>query len=56
MTSHAFRIDGGDRPDRNLIRSGVLRLGWLHFWLLAGTLGGMLALVALVFLISFSAR
>jgi hypothetical protein len=27
----------------------LLQLGWPHFWLLIGILGGMLALVALVF-------
>jgi hypothetical protein len=27
----------------------LLRLGWPHFWLLAGILGGMVALVTLVF-------
>jgi len=31
-------------------RDGVLQLGWSHFWLLIGILGGMLGLVALVFL------
>jgi hypothetical protein len=27
----------------------VLQLGWFHFWLLISILGGMLALVVLVF-------
>jgi hypothetical protein len=30
-------------------RNGVLQLGWSHFWLLIGILGGMLGLVVLVF-------
>lgn len=30
--------------------NGPLRLGWPQFWLLIGILGGMLALVAFVFL------
>jgi hypothetical protein len=28
-------------------------LGWFHFWLLAAILGGMIALVALVFFARF---
>jgi hypothetical protein len=28
---------------------GVLQLGWSHFWLLIGILGGMLGLVVMVF-------
>jgi hypothetical protein len=28
-------------------RKGPLQLGWLHFWLLALTLGGMLGVVAM---------
>ena len=38
---------------RSARRNGLVGLGWPHFWLLAGILGGMLALVALVF---FAAR
>ena len=34
-------------------RNGLLQLGWFHFWLLAAILGGMLALVALVFFARF---
>ena len=33
-------------------RKPIMQLGWPHYWLLAATLGGVLALVALVFLIS----
>ena len=29
----------------------LTQLGWAHYWLLTSILGGMLALVALVFLI-----
>jgi hypothetical protein len=29
-------------------RKGPLQLGWPHFWLLVSTLGGILALIALV--------
>jgi hypothetical protein len=43
-------------PIRRNGRSGLLQLGWLHFWMLAGILGGILALVALVFLIQISSR
>jgi len=37
------------RPGR---RNGLLQLGWPHYWLLVGVLGGILSLVAMVFLIS----
>jgi hypothetical protein len=40
---------------RRKSRNGLLQLGWLHFWLLAAILGGMLALVALVFFVRFVA-
>jgi hypothetical protein len=42
------------QPRRVVRRNGVLQLGWHHFWLLAAILAGMLALVALVFLIAYS--
>jgi hypothetical protein len=35
-------------------RSEYLQLGWLHFWMLAGILGGILSLVAMVFLIQLA--
>jgi hypothetical protein len=41
-----------DEPRPPVRRSALLQLGWLHFWALTGILGGMLALVALVFLIA----
>jgi hypothetical protein len=34
------------------VRKPILQLGWPHYWLLTAILGGMLALVALVFLIA----
>ena len=41
------------RPSgRNGRATPLLQLGWLHFWTLTGILGGMLALVGLVFLIA----
>lgn len=33
------------------VRNPITQLGWPHYWLLAAILGGLLALVALVFLI-----
>jgi hypothetical protein len=36
-------------PTRRGPLNGPFRLGWLHFWLLIGILGGMLALVGFVF-------
>jgi hypothetical protein len=50
MTAHSLTQGGGRRsPARSARRSGLLQLGWPHFWLLTGILAGMLALVALVF-------
>jgi hypothetical protein len=34
---------------RRVARRELVQLGWPHFWLLAGILAGMLALVVLVF-------
>lgn len=45
MSAHGVTRAGGGSASRN----GLLQLGWPHFWLLSGILGGMLALVALVF-------
>jgi hypothetical protein len=57
MAAHTLSRD--DAHQRRLRHSGrdgrataLLQLGWLHFWTLTGILGGMLALVALVFLIA----
>lgn len=53
MASHALTHEearrGRVRPRR---RNGLLQLGWPHYWVLAGVLGGILSLVAMVFLIS----
>jgi hypothetical protein len=38
------------RPVAQRRRNGLLQLSWPHYWLLAGVLGGILGLVALVFL------
>lgn len=43
-------------PVRRINGVGLTRLGWPHFWLLSGILGGMLGLVALVFFASFVSR
>ena len=37
-------------PARRASRHGLVQLGWPHFWVLAGILGGMLALfIAILF-------
>lgn len=45
-----------EEPRRSLSRRpmprSLVQLGWPHYWLLTATLGGMLALVALAFLIA----
>jgi hypothetical protein len=41
---------------RSARRNGLVGLGWPHFWLLAAILGGMLALVALVFFAALVSR
>lgn len=46
MTAHTLTHDARRRIAS---RSGLVQLGWPHFWLLAGILAGMLGLVALVF-------
>ena len=47
-----------DRRPRSprLNGAALTRLGWPHFWLLSGILGGMLGLVALVFFVAFVSR
>ena len=53
MTSHTLTHEEAQRPRRRTAtRRSITQLGWLHYWLLTATLGGMLALVALVFLIA----
>lgn len=51
MTAHSLSEKGWRRPLANRgTRNGVLlQLGWSHFWLLIGILGGMLGLVVLMF-------
>ena len=57
MTAHSLtHQEAGNSPVRRVGRNGLLRLGWPHFWLLAGILGGMLALVALVFFAALVSR
>jgi len=51
MTAHGLSEKPWRRPSAHRgVRNGVLQLGWFHFWLLIGILGGMLGLVVLVFL------
>jgi hypothetical protein len=51
MTVHSLSEKGSRRPLANSgTRNGVLlQLGWSHFWLLIGILGGLLGLVVLMF-------
>jgi hypothetical protein len=57
VTAHGLIHEEARRtPVRRVNRNGLLQLGWLHFWMLSGILGGMLALVALVFFIYLSTR
>jgi len=54
MTSHSLtHAEARRSPVRRVGRNGLVQLGWFHFWLLAAILGGMLALVALVFFVRF---
>ena len=57
MTAHSLTHQEAARPPaRRSVRNGLVRLGWPHFWLLAAVLGGMLALVGLVFFIALATR
>jgi hypothetical protein len=50
MTAHSLsRKEWPRRPTHREGRNGVVQLGWSQFWLLIGILGGILALVVLVF-------
>jgi hypothetical protein len=50
MTAHSLTHEEARKPPaRRADANGLVRLGWPHFWLLASILGGILALVALVF-------
>ena len=48
MTAHGLVGAEGRRV------SDLRQLGWAHFWLLSGILGGMLALVFFVFFVYLS--
>jgi hypothetical protein len=50
MTAHSLSAKGWRRPATHRgNRNEVLQLGWSHFWLLIGILGGMLGLVVMMF-------
>jgi len=50
MTAHSLSQKDWRRPTAHRgPRNGVLQLGWSHFWLLIGILGGMLGLVLVTF-------
>lgn len=53
---HTHGIVRGESPVRRAgPGAGLVQLGWTQFWLLLASLGGMLALVALVFLVAYLA-
>jgi hypothetical protein len=55
MTLNALaREDSRRSPTRSIRKNGLLQLGSPHFLLLVGVLGGILALVALVFIVQLS--
>ena len=51
MAALSFLVDGKSSRRPPVRRNGLVQLGWPHFWLLGGILGGMLSLVGLIFLI-----
>ena len=54
MTSHGLVHEEAKRPRmRPPARNGLVKLGWAQFWLLSVILGGMMGLVALVYLAWF---
>ena len=54
MSSHGLVHQEARRsPARRPAANGILKLGWPQFWLVSVILGGMLGLVALVFVASF---
>jgi hypothetical protein len=55
VTAHLVAHEG-ERRGRRASSHGLFQLGWSEFWLLSGILGGMLALVALVFLVYLSSH
>jgi hypothetical protein len=55
MSAHSLSEKGWRRPPTHRgTRYEVLQLGWAHFWLLIGILGGMLGLIVVVFSAYFS--
>jgi hypothetical protein len=54
VSAHGLTHQEARRPAaRQASRNGLLQLGWPHYWMLTGILGGMLALVALVFFAAY---
>jgi hypothetical protein len=57
VTSHSLtHAEARRSPVHRVRKNGLLQLGWFHFWLLAAILGGMIALVTLVFFASLVTR
>lgn len=54
MTLHTLTNERPQRRASRVSRNGLLQLGQPHFWLLIGILGGMIALVVLVFFAQLS--
>lgn len=51
MTPHTLTTDR--RPPARVSKlNGVVELGWPHFWLLSGILGGFLALAVLIVMLA----
>jgi hypothetical protein len=49
VTANALTGNHGRELRRRPVRrNGLVQLGWAHFWLLGGILGGMLALAVLI--------
>lgn len=56
MTAHSLAHESARRsPARRGRRNGLLQLGWFHFWLLIGILGGMLGLAGVIIVASLAA-
>lgn len=54
MTAHSLVHEEARRTSvRRAGRKGPLQLGWLHFWLLAVSLGGLLGIIAIVMLFAY---
>ena len=52
MALHILTHDRRPRPLRPGKWDGVVQLGWPHFWLLSGILGGFLALAVLILMLA----